>query len=288
MSFIIQNIINGILVGILYAAIAVGFSLVWGVMNLINLAYGCMVILGALITAWLFKAYTINPLYVIPLSAVILFLFGFFIQRYGLNRIIRAPIFMTFIFTFSLGLILENFALIIFGGDYRSAAASGVRNIVLGPICIPFMRIVVSILAVVIIIGFYLFMEKTKTGHAIRATRMNVESAKLMGIDVGKIYAITFGISAAMAGAAGSLVSTAYMITPTSGPSYLFVAFVACIIGGLGNINGALVGGVFLGLIETFGSVYFGPGYQEVTGMVALVIILIFRPRGILGKEFYE
>ncbi|MGI6630063.1 MAG: branched-chain amino acid ABC transporter permease [Bacillota bacterium] len=284
----IQLLINGIMLGVLYAAIAVGFSLVWGVINVINLAHGVMVVLGALVTHWFFSTFGINPLLIIPISILVLFAIGFCAQKYGLNRIIRAPMYMTFIFTFGLGLIIENLSSIIFGGDYRSAAASSVKNIILGTLSIPYMRVAVSILAIILVVGFYLYMEKTKTGNAIRATRMNSDAAKLMGIDVGKIYAITFGISAAMAGASGSLVSTAYVFTPTAGPGYLFTAFVACIIGGLGNINGALVGGVVLGLIETYGSIVFGPGFRETIGMVALVLILIIRPRGILGMEYYE
>ena len=285
----VQILINGILLGCLYGAIAVGFSLVWGVMDIINLAHGVMVIVGALVTYWVFFNYGINPLWVLPIAFLVLFIIGTTVQKFGLNRIIRAPLFMTFIFTFALGRILENTAFLIFGGEYRSSAAGVyLGEIVIGSITIPYIRIMVAVLAIAMILLFYLFMSRTKTGNAIRATRMNIDAAKLMGINVGNIYAITFGLSAGLAGASGALISTAFVFTATAGPTYLLIAFVACIIGGLGNTNGALVGGIALGIIEAFGAVVLGPGYREMVGMLALILILIFRPRGIMGMEYYD
>lgn len=146
----------------------------------------------------------------------------------------------------------------------------------------------IAVIAVALTTGLFVFMSRTRVGLANRATRMNLESAKLMGVPIGVIYAVTFGLGAALAGAAGSLMAIAYVITPVMGPSYLLRAFTICILGGLGNIYGALVGGLLFGLVETLGGLLLGTGFQEVIGMLMLVFVLLVRPSGIMGKRFYE
>lgn len=286
---LLQILINGLLLGCLYAMIAVGFSLVWGIMNIINVAHGALLMVGAYVTFWMFYLWGVDPFATIPVSMVVLFAIGYLLQRHLFNRLVRAPIFMTFILTFGVALIIENFSLYAFTAEYRSARpaySSAVIQVAGFPV--PTVRIALALIAVALTSALFVFMGRTRTGLAIRATRMNLEAAKLMGVQIGTIYAITFGLGAALAGAAGSLMSIAYVISPVMGPAYLLRAFTICILGGLGNIYGALVGGLVFGVVESFGGLFLGTGLQEVIGMVMLVVVLLLRPAGIMGKRFYE
>ncbi len=286
---ITQVIINGIILGGFYAAIAVGFTLVWGVMNIINVAHGTALMLGAYVSYWSFVLVGLDPFLSIPLSFLILFIGGFLCQKYLINIIIKAPLFMTFIVTYGILLIIENLALYFWGADYRSAIPSYAgTGFSIGSLVIPYVRIGVLIISLVLVFSLFFFLEKTRVGLAIRATRMNRDAAKLMGTNIGRVYAITYALGTAMAGAAGSLMSTAFMIGPAMGGGYLLRAFVVCILGGLGNVNGALIGGLIFGLVEALGALFLGPGYQESISMGVMVLVLALRPTGILGRAYYE
>ena len=196
---------------------------------------------------------------------------------------------MTFIVTYGISLIVENLVLYFWGADYRSAIpAYAGAGFSIGTLIIPYVRIGVLIISMALVFSLFYFLENTRIGLGIRATRMNRDAAKLMGANIGKIYAITFAIGMAMAGAAGSLMSTAFMIGPAMGGGYLLRAFVVCILGGLGNINGALIGGLIFGLVEALGSLFLGPGYQESISMGVMVLVLALKPTGILGRAYYE
>ena len=285
----LQVIINGIILGGFYAAIAVGFTLVWGVMNIINVAHGSALMIGAYMSYWSLVMLGLDPFLSIPVSFVILLAGGFIVQKYLINLIIKAPLFMTFIATFAISLILENLALYFWGAEYRSAIPSYAgAGFSLGTLVIPYVRVGVLISSILLVVGLFLFLEKSKTGLAIRATRMHRDAAKLMGVNIGKTYAITFAIGTAMAGAAGSLMSTAFMIGPAMGGGYLLRAFVVCILGGLGNIYGVLIGGLIFGLVEALGSLFLGPGYQESISMGVMVLVLVIRPTGVVGRAYYD
>lgn len=284
----IQVIVNAILLGAIYTAVALGFSLVWGVMNLINLCHGSMIMLGAYITFWSFQLYGIDPFYSIPISMLALFVIGYILQKYAINFVVRAPIFMTLVLTFGLDMLIVNIALILWTGNYRSVTTSySGASLAIGSIVVPTIRLIIFFIAIILTTLLFLFMAKTRTGNAIRATRMDIEAAKLSGIRIDRIYAITYGIGAAIAGGAGALISMTYAISPIMGGSYLGKAFVICALGGLGNLAATMVGGLILAFLENIGAVILGPGYQDAIGLGLLVLILIIRPQGILGKEYY-
>lgn len=286
---VLQVLINGLILGSFYAAIAMGFTLVWGVMNIINVTHGTALMIGAYVSYWAFFLVGLDPFLSIPLSFGVVFGFSFLLQKYLINPIIKAPLFMTFIVTYGVSLICENLALVFFGADYKSAVPSYAgTGFSIGTLIIPYVRFSVLLISVFLILLLFLFLEKTKTGLAIRATRMNRDAAKLMGVNLGRVYAVTFAIGMGMAGAAGSLMSTSFVISPNMGGRYLLRAFVISILGGLGNIYGALIGGLVFGLVEAFGALYLGPGYQESISMAVMVLVLVFKPSGILGKAFYE
>jgi len=283
-----QAILNGILFGAVYACIGMGFSLVWGVMNIINLAHGSFIMLGAYITYTLFTYLKIDPFLTLPISMLALYFIGYASQKYLLNYIIRASIFITLTFTFGLQLLIANVALLIWTADFKSAAPgySG-EGIVLGGLVLPYVRCAIFIVALILTYLFYLLMARTKTGKAINATALNLEGAKTVGVDVAEIYARTMGISAALGGAAGALISPIMTINPFIGGPLVGKAFVVAILGGLGGTMGSFAGGMALGLTEQVGSLFFSSGYQEALGFIVLVLVLIFRPQGIVGKRFY-
>jgi branched-chain amino acid transport system permease protein len=285
---ILQAILNGILFGGVYVCIGIGFSLVWGVMNIINLAHGSFIMLGAYITYTLFTYLKIDPFLSLPVSMIVLYFIGYASQKYLLNYIIRASIFITLTFTFGLQILIANVALLIWTADFKSVAPtySG-EGIVLGGLVLPYIRCGIFIVALVLTYLFYLLMARTKTGKAINATALNLEGAKTVGVDVAEIYARTMGISAALGGAAGALISPIMTINPFIGGPLVGKAFVVAILGGLGGTMGSLAGGMALGLAEQVGSFFFSAAYMEAIGFIVLVIVLIFRPQGIVGKRFY-
>lgn len=283
-----QVIVNGLLLGGLYGCVGVGFSLIWGVMNLINVAHGAMIMLGAYVTYWLFELYGIDPFLSIPLSMFVLFLLGYAIQKYVINLVIKRGVVMTLVLTFGLQLLLINLALILWKADYRAVTPSYAgTGFHIGSLVFPYIRLAVLGAALLLTLLLYLFIAKTKMGNAIKATALNKEAAQLVGVNIGRIYAITFGIGAALAGAAGALISAVYTISPIMGQRLIGKSFIVACLGGLGNMAGALIGGLIVGLAETIGGTILGPGYQEAVSFILLVLILVVRPEGILGRKFF-
>jgi branched-chain amino acid transport system permease protein len=285
---IIQAVINGVLFGAVYAMIGIGFSLVWGVMNIVNVAHGSFIMIGAYLSFTLFAAYKIDPFLSVPLVMAVLFVIAYFIQRYLINRVVRGPSFITLTFTFGLQILIANVCLLIWSADYKSIklpySSAGIE---IGDAIIPAVRFGIFGVAILITVLFYLFMRRTKIGVAINATALNYEGAKTVGVDVGNIYAVTFAVSAALAGAAGALISPIMSINPFLGGGIVGKAFVIAILGGLGSTVGALVGGMTLGLVETLGTLLFPSAVQDLLGFAVLVFVLVLRPQGIMGKRFY-
>jgi branched-chain amino acid transport system permease protein len=283
--FNLQILANGILAGGVLALVAVGFSLVWGIMNIINLAHGAFIMIGAYIAWVLFTALHVDPFLSIPITFACLFALGYVVQRFLINFVVRAPILTTFLLTFGLSLLLVNVVLLIFHGDIKGITTwySGAR-FKLGPVVIPWTKFLTLLVALAITIVLQLWLTRSKTGRAIRATAMDINAAQLSGVKVAEIYALVFAIGAGLAGAAGSLISLWYGLQPSMGDAFIVKGFVVCVLGGLGSVEGALVGGIVYGIIESFGSQYIGSGLQDAVALVVLLLVLAVRPTGILGK----
>ncbi len=285
MDLFFQILVNGILAGGIFAVVALGFSLVWGIMNIINLAHGSFLMLGAYVAYALFANYHVDPFLSIPVAFIVMFVFGYLVQKYIINFVVRAPILTTFLLTFGLSLLLINAALLVFHGDIKGIATSySGANFSLGAVVVPWVKLWTLVAALVITALMQLFLTGTKTGRAIRATSMDIGAAQLSGVRVAHLYAIVFGLGSGLAGAAGVLVSLSYSLQPSMGEPFLIKAFVVCVLGGLGSVQGALVGGVLYGILEAFGSQYIGTGLQDAVALVVLLIVLIVRPTGIMGK----
>jgi branched-chain amino acid transport system permease protein len=282
-----QIILNGLMLGAIYACIAVGFSLVWGVLNIINMLHGGFIILGGYLTFFSWLHLGIHPFVSLLPVALLLFVLGFVLQRGLINQVVSKPVLTTLTLTFGLEMILYNIMNMLFTATPRRVALDmGVLN--LGDMLLPYDRLASMILALLLTGLLYLTMRKSKIGRAIVAVRMDKDAASLMGINVPQIYAITFGIGAFMAGACGAIVAVIFPISTSLTGVFLGKAFVICVIGGLGTVPGALVGGLALGLIESITGFWFGPQNAILIGFVLMLVLLVVRPTGLLGRKGYE
>jgi branched-chain amino acid transport system permease protein len=289
MTPLIQALINGLLLGGIYAAFSAGFSLIFGVMGVVNIANGEMVMIGAFITYFLFDLFKLDPFLTLPFSLGGLFVLGYLLQRLVINRVIGAPPIMSYIMTFGIHLTLANLALLAWSADPRiiTTSYSG-ANFSLGGITLPVVQFVTFILAFVIIGGLYILLYRTKIGRAIQATAQDREMARLMGISVHQVYAVTFGLGAAVTGLSGSLIAAFRHVETGMGLPYTIMAFCVVVVGGMGYIPGALVGGLILGVISSVTTHLFTAGWSIAITFFLLYLILLFRPQGILGKGILE
>lgn len=285
MQLFAQDLVNGLLAGGILALVALGFSLVWGIMNIINLAHGAFVMLGAYLAYSLFATWHIDPFLSVPISFAALFAFGYLFQRCVLNYVVRAPMLTTFLLTFGLALLIENLALLMFHSDIKAVTTSySGANFRLGVVTVSWTRLWTLIYALAITALLHLWLTRSRLGRAIRATAMDIEAAQLTGVRVARLYAVVFGLGAGLAGAAGSLISLSYSLQPSMGEPFVIKAFVVCVLGGLGSVQGALVGGLVYGVLESFGAQYIGTGLQDAVALIVLLVVLVARPTGILGK----
>ncbi len=287
MADLAQLVIIGLLAGGIYAAVGIGFGLVWGVLNIVNLAHGALVIIGAYLTWQIFSAFGLDPFLTLPIDAVVLFVLGYAVQRGVINRIIRAPLLFTFLLTFGLNLIAVNVLLLIFKSDFRSVttAYSG-AGLELGGIVVPYIRLAALGVALAMAAALALLLGRTRVGLAIQAVGSDRDAAQLVGIDLRHAYAVTYGLGAGCAGVAGGLIAMIQAITPTAGEPYTLQAFVVVILGGLGRVSATVVGGLAFGLVEAFGQSIPGSGsvFANAIAFGVMVLVLVTRPQGLMGR----
>jgi branched-chain amino acid transport system permease protein len=284
-----QIIINALLLGCLYGCIAIGFSLVWGVLNVINLIHGSLIVLGAYLAWGAYQSLKIPPWYLLAVAAPAFFVLGYMLQRLLLNRVITAPVLVTLTLTFGLDLILNNAMIYAFKADYRKLTLSPpMGSLSLFGVVVPVDRLIATAFALALTGLLYLLLRRSRVGRAIVAVRLDRDAAILMGVDVKSIYAIAFGIGAALAGCAGVLMALIYPISALTAPTFLGKAFVVCVLGGLGSVSGALAGGLLLALVEGVGSSLFGPAYATTLSFALLIVFLLVRPQGLLGRKGFE
>jgi branched-chain amino acid transport system permease protein len=284
-----QIVINALVLGCLYACIAIGFSLVWGVLNVINLIHGSLIVLGAYLAWGLYQSLAIPPWYVLALAAPLFFVFGYLLQRLLLNRVIAAPVLVTLTLTFGLDLILNNAMIYAFKADYRKLTLRPpMGSVSLFGVVVPVDRLIATAFALVLTGLLYILLRRSRVGRAIVAVRLDRDATILMGVDVRSIYAIAFGIGAALAGCAGVLMALIYPISALTAPTFLGKAFVVCVLGGLGSVSGALAGGLLLALVEGIGAASIGPSYATTLSFALLIVFLLVRPQGLLGRKGFE
>jgi branched-chain amino acid transport system permease protein len=279
---LLQGIVSGLLAGGVYAMIALGMALIFGVMRVINVAHGTLLMLGGYTTYWLFSLYGLNPFFSLLISFPLLFIVGLLLQRFFVSRVVGAPELSSLILTFGLSIFITNVAVLSWTSDYRSVEFL-TGSFLLGPIAISKPRLVTFTFALLITVAAFVFLNKTKTGKAIRATSQHRELAQVCGINVQRIDLITFGLASGLAGAGGSLISVMYSIFPEMGRGYVFKSFLVIVLGGAGNYPGAFLGGLLLGVVEGLTSLLLTAQLSEVIAYVLLVLVLLIRPTGLLG-----
>ena len=280
-----QIFVNAVLLSGILALVALGFSLVWGIMNIVNLAHGAFIVLGAYITFFLHELLHVDPFLSIPLSMLVLFTLGWGIQRGLINQVIKAPLLATFLLTFGLELLIVNLINFFFKADLRSVTTpySG-TGFTLGSVRIPYIRLGALGVSLVLVAGLAWYLKQTRTGRAIRATGMDLDAARLSGVKVAAVYASTFAIGAGMAGAAGSLLSMIVPFDPNLGGTYTQRAFAICVLGGLGNVANVVIGAAIYAFVDVFVGARF-PSLSRAVTFALLVLLLILRPQGIAGKS---
>jgi branched-chain amino acid transport system permease protein len=284
METLLQSVVSGILTGSLYAMIAVGLTIVFGVMRIINMAHAEMVMLGMFGAFWTHELGNIDPFFSLLIWMPAMFAFGMLVQRFLLKKIIPSGELNTLLYTAGLSLLIANLALFFWTGNYRNINLEyGVTPLRPFGISISVPLAIAFVLAIVITSVLYLFLSRTDTGRAIRATAQNPASAALMGVNVQRIDMITFGLGTGLAGAAGVLLAPSLYLYPTVGEILIVKCFVIVVLGGLGSIPGAIAGGVLLGLVESLGAVYVSVAYKDTIGFVLFLLVLLFRPAGLFG-----
>ncbi len=285
----LQIFINGVVLGCLYACIAAGFSLVWGVLNVINMMHGSFIVLGSYLAWAAYHALGLDPWLTLVIAAPLFYALGYLVQRGVLNRVIAAPVLVTLTMTFGLDLMLNNAMILAFTADYRKLILDPpLGTLAIGSLVVPIDRLIAMAFALILTGALYLILRKSRAGRAIIAVRLDRDAAMLMGVRVKSIYAVAFGLGAAMAGCAGVLLALIFPISPLSEIPYLGKAFVVCVLGGLGSVPGAVLGGLLLGLVESFGGLALGPENAVTLSFTLLILFLIFRPQGLLGKRGFE
>ncbi len=286
MQIFLQSLISGILVGGVYALIGIGLTIIFGVMRVINFAHGDLLMVGMYLTYYLFSLFGVDPFLSIILTMPLMFLFGAFLQKVLINRVLSALPQNQILLTIGLGLIMSNSVMLAFTSDYKilSTTYSSSSVSIMG-ISISLPLVISFAITTVITVVLYWFLLKTDTGQAIRATAQDREAARLMGINVSRMSIIAFGLGSALAATAGALISPTYYIFPQVGSIFTLKAFVITVLGGMGSVVGATLGGVLIGVAESVGGVYFGAGWKEVVVFVLFLLVLLFKPSGLFGKS---
>jgi branched-chain amino acid transport system permease protein len=283
----LDAIVQGILLGGVYALFAVGLSLVFGTMRLVNLAHGDLIVVSAYVALMLVSALHFNPFYSIPITMVIMFAFGYLLQRGLLNRIVQKGDVIGVIVTFGISIVLMNALQQAFTANYKDMNVGSIETMsinIKNQLFIGWLPLIFFILSVIVIAALQLYMGRTKMGRAFRAVSDDTEAARLMGINTKHVWAMAMAVALLIVSIGGVMMGIRSNFNPTLGSERLIFAFEAVIIGGMGSGWGTMLGGVILGVAQLLGSRAFGPAWQVISGHVVFVLILALRPQGFLAK----
>lgn len=284
LTIILQVAINGLLLGGIYALVAIGLTLIFGVVRIINFAQGEFLMIGMYAAFWLFHLVGIDPYFSLLIITPLVFLLGILTQRLIVKPILNAPA-LSFIFaTFGLSIMLQNGALMLWKSDHRAIQTAYSNAVLLvGDLVINVPRLVIFAVTVAIVVGLFLFLQRTYWGKAMTAVAQDREAAMLMGVDIHKVYMIAFGVGVGLEALAGALLMPIYSAVPTIGFHFCIIAFVVVVLGGMGNMFGAFLAGLIIGLVEAFSGFFVSPQLKAALYYVIFVVVLVIRPQGLLG-----
>lgn len=285
-----QALVNALLLGGVYALMGVGLGLVYGVTKIVNAAHAAFIMVGGYIGYTLSTQLGMDPFLTVPLVMAAQFLIGYALQRILINRLVdERQIVMTIIVTYGIELLLIQAIMLLFGANYRTIPAPyRTSSVEILGVVIPVVKLVLFAASVALTVGLQIFLQKSKTGTAIRACSQNQEASRLVGIRVEHIYGVTFGLGAAMAGASGVFVGLLQPLHPYMSLPILVLSFTVAVFAGFGNIAAILPAGLVLGLVEALGGVYLGVSYQRLVVYAFFLLVLIFRPQGLSGDRFFS
>lgn len=276
--FLVDLIVNGILIGSIFALAAYGMALVWGVMNIINIVQGEFVMLGGFITLLVIDLLGIHPLFGVPIAAVVMYGIGWALYHIVIHRVVDKDMFISILATFGLSILIAQLTNELFGADVQTVDAKLETLLFMdGMVAVSMIKLIAFVLALVTGVALYLFLKKSRLGQAIRATAQDARAARIMGINTHKVYAATYGINAALCGAAGSLVVMAWTIHPYVGLPYTVRSFMVVIVAGLGNLPGVIIAGLGLGAAENLAGFILGAEFQIAFVFSLMVVILVWR-----------
>ncbi|HEY4139793.1 MAG TPA: branched-chain amino acid ABC transporter permease [Pseudolabrys sp.] len=278
--------VGGVLTGLVYGLMALGLSVIFGVVRVVNFAHGEMMTIAMYIALTLFSAFHLDPLIMLIPIAAVLFAFGYALQAAVINPFVTRPDYIQFLLLVAIAIIIVNVLLILFGPDAKGIQTSySYDSFQIGKLIIDATKLYAALAALVVAAALFAFFQYTTLGTSIRACADNYTGALVVGLDVKHLYALTFGLGAACVGAAGVMLLLIVDVTPAIGPAYTLLAFVIVITGGLGSMPGALLGGVLIGLTEAMAGLLFTPSAKSMFAFAILVLVLLFRPQGIMGKR---
>jgi branched-chain amino acid transport system permease protein len=282
----IQVIINGLLTGGIYALISVGLTLIYGVMYVFNFAHGEFLMLGMFLAYWGYTLFQISPFLALPAVFILIFLFGALIQAGLIHPLLRTQPLRQILLLLGVSTLLTGLASYFFGTEPRTLDFPlKYSNLGNGFLVLNLPRTIAFGASIAIALGLYAFLKYSKRGMAIRACSQSRDAARLMGINVRRTYALTFGLGVGVTAVAGALLATFYPITPTVGETFTITAFAVVALGTMGNFLGALLGGLIIGVAEALGGFYIDPVAQGVMGMVIFILILLFKPEGLFARR---
>lgn len=284
MDQLLQQLVNGVLIGLVYSLLAIGLTLVWGVMNVLNFAHGDFLMIGMFLSYWLYVMAGVDPLLSIPVNAVALFLLGMFVYRFIISKVMHGPGLAQLVVTFGVSIFIANFAALIWTPNFRSVEQtllSGTWNLDGVMLSIP--KFVSSIGSVITSGLVFCFLRYTRTGKAILAVEMDREAATIMGINTERINSLSFAIGSALVGVAGALLATHYYIYPFVGGTFGLICFCIVALGGFGSIEGAFIAGILVGVVQTLGGYIFDPAYKLAIVFVMYLVTVWIRPQGLRG-----
>lgn len=282
--YLMQVLISGLMLGGIYAMVSMGLTMIFGVVRVINFAHGEFLMIAMYLVYWLNVMLGMDPYISILITVPVFFVFGVFVQRVLIQPIQEAPATIKIFSTLGLGLVLSNLALMLWHADYRSVKVSYSTAVFkISELSISVPRLVAFIFALLVAVFMYSFLTKTDLGKQIRAVSQNRQAALLMGVNVRKIYMIAFGIGSALVGLAASLLMPMYFVYPSIGLLFGLIAFVVVVLGGLGNMYGAFLGGLIIGLVEALAGAYVDPALKEVFYFVIFILILLLKPSGLIS-----
>ena len=278
--------VSGLLTGLVYGLMALGLSVIFGVIRVVNFAHGEMMTIAMYLAITLFAAFKLDPLVMLVPIAAVLFVFGYALQAGIINPFISRPEHSQFMLLVAIAIIIVNVLLMIFGPDARNVQTSyAFDSFQVGPLIVDATKVYAGVATFIVAAALFAFFRFTLIGKAIRACADNYTGALVVGLDVKRLYSLTFGLGAACVGAAGCMLILLFDVTPAAGPAFTLLAFIIVITGGLGSMPGALLGGVLIGLTEAMAGLFFTPSAKSMFSFGLLVLVLLFRPQGILGKR---